>query len=78
MGLLYLAFIVAWVHYIREIGRLQCVDAMPVLFGAGDTLAVLERWLPYAVTILDRFCCTSLPAATDKWSCALGEHPLAL
>ena len=43
----------SWLHYR---GRLQCVSATLVLFGAGR-LAVLERWLPYTVTIIDRFHC---------------------
>ena len=32
---------------------------MLVLFGAREGLAVLERWLPYTVTTIDRSHCSS-------------------
>ena len=54
MGQSYLAITERWLDYR---GRLQCFSAMLVLFGSGR-LAVLERWLPCTVTILDRFHCS--------------------
>ena len=46
-----------WLHYS---GRLQCFSAMCLCFLGPGRLAVLEKWLPYTVTILDRFHCVQL------------------
>ena len=48
-----LAFIERWLHYR---GRLHCFSAMLVLLEAREA-GCLERWLPYAVTLIDRSHC---------------------
>ena len=51
VGKSYLALTERWLHYR---GRLQCFSAMLVLFGVREA-GCSERWLPYTVTIIDRF-----------------------